>query len=182
MIWPTRLRGFSDEYGSWKTICISRRSGSQPPLPSCVMSAPSKRIEPLVGSSRRTISRAVVDLPQPDSPTRPSVSPSTNVERDVLDRVHHSPDAAEDRLLDRKMLRQVVDLDQRGAPRWRRRRSVREPRSRSRRDSDRPHDAPLPDLLLALRRQVAGIGVTTGIGTNGGTFVSHGSKRYWQRG
>ena len=27
MIWPTVLRGFSDEYGSWKIICISRRSG-----------------------------------------------------------------------------------------------------------------------------------------------------------
>ena len=29
MIWPTRLRGLSDANGSWKTICISRRSGSQ---------------------------------------------------------------------------------------------------------------------------------------------------------
>ena len=27
MICPTRLRGFSDAYGSWKTSCISRRSG-----------------------------------------------------------------------------------------------------------------------------------------------------------
>ena len=26
MIEPTVLRGFSDEYGSWKIICISRRS------------------------------------------------------------------------------------------------------------------------------------------------------------
>ena len=26
MIVPTVLRGFSDEYGSWKIICISRRS------------------------------------------------------------------------------------------------------------------------------------------------------------
>ena len=29
MIEPTVLRGFSDEYGSWKIICISRRSGLQ---------------------------------------------------------------------------------------------------------------------------------------------------------
>ena len=28
-IWPTRLRGFSDACGSWKTICISRRIGSR---------------------------------------------------------------------------------------------------------------------------------------------------------
>ena len=27
MIEPTVRRGFSDEYGSWKIICISRRSG-----------------------------------------------------------------------------------------------------------------------------------------------------------
>ncbi len=27
MICPTVCRGFSDEYGSWKIICISRRSG-----------------------------------------------------------------------------------------------------------------------------------------------------------
>ena len=27
MITPTVRRGFSDEYGSWKIICISRRSG-----------------------------------------------------------------------------------------------------------------------------------------------------------
>ena len=29
MIEPIVLRGFSDEYGSWKIICISRRSGLQ---------------------------------------------------------------------------------------------------------------------------------------------------------
>ena len=39
------------------------------------MSRPSKRTVPLVGSSRRVITRASVDLPHPDSPTIPSVSP-----------------------------------------------------------------------------------------------------------
>ncbi len=43
------------------------------------MSWPSKRIVPDVGSSSRRISRAVVDLPQPDSPTIPSVSPRRTV-------------------------------------------------------------------------------------------------------
>ena len=28
-IWPTRLRGFSEDCGSWKTICTSRRTGAQ---------------------------------------------------------------------------------------------------------------------------------------------------------
>ena len=40
-----------------------------------VTSSPSKRIVPLVGSSRRVISLAVVLLPQPVSPTIPSASP-----------------------------------------------------------------------------------------------------------
>src|SRR5262249_4940821 len=38
------------------------------------MSRPSSVIEPAVGSIRRSTVRPTVDLPQPDSPTRPSVS------------------------------------------------------------------------------------------------------------
>src|SRR2546430_5073261 len=72
---PTVCRGFSDEYGSWKIICTSRRSGRIAPTDRCVMSRPSKTTFPPVGSSSRVTSRPVVDLPQPDSPTRPSVSP-----------------------------------------------------------------------------------------------------------
>ena len=50
-------------------------------------SRPSNAISPASGSIRRSASRASVDLPQPDSPTRPSVSPasssrSTSVDRD----------------------------------------------------------------------------------------------------
>jgi hypothetical protein len=41
------------------------------PDESVEISCPSKRIEPEVGSSRRRMSRAVVDLPQPLSPTMP---------------------------------------------------------------------------------------------------------------
>ena len=39
------------------------------------MSRPSSRIVPAVGVRRRVISRPMVDLPEPLSPTRPSVSP-----------------------------------------------------------------------------------------------------------
>ena len=72
---PTRLRGLSDAYGSWNTICISRRSGRRPRRERPVMSRPSKVTVPAVGSCRRTRQRPRVDLPQPDSPTRPTVSP-----------------------------------------------------------------------------------------------------------
>ena len=75
-ICATRLRGFSDACGSWKTICISRRIGC-----SCLAAGlgdvlPRKRIAPPVVGTSRTSARISVVLPQPDSPTTPSVSPS----------------------------------------------------------------------------------------------------------
>ena len=73
--WPTRLRGLSDAYGSWKTICICRRSGRSARRLSVEMSRPSKMTWPPVSSWSRTRQRPSVDLPQPDSPTSPSVSP-----------------------------------------------------------------------------------------------------------
>ena len=72
---PTRLRGLSDAYGSWKIIIISRRIGRISARDCCVMSSPSKTIRPPVGSSSRMMQRAIVDLPQPDSPTTPKVNP-----------------------------------------------------------------------------------------------------------
>src|SRR5258705_844597 len=72
---PTVMRGFSDVYGSCSTIWMSRRD-----LRICwpeilEMSFPLTRITPDVGRSSPTRSLARVDLPQPDSPTTPSVSP-----------------------------------------------------------------------------------------------------------
>ena len=42
---PTVMRGFSDEYGSWKTMCSSRRSGRSCLRDSVVMSVPLRRID-----------------------------------------------------------------------------------------------------------------------------------------
>ena len=79
MICPTVLRGLSDENGSWKMICISRRRA-------CIwfrefprMLRPWKKISPAVGSSSRRMVRPKVVLPQPDSPTRPSGFPASMV-------------------------------------------------------------------------------------------------------
>ena len=90
MIVPTVRRGFSDEYGSWKIICISRRSGLISLALRSAISRPSKRTEPDVGCSSRSSSRAVVDLPQPLSPTIPNVSPRRTSKRDAVDRVHRA--------------------------------------------------------------------------------------------
>ena len=77
----TRMRGLSDAYGSWKIICIfelrSRAlSRARSPL--------QRRAAPEALAGRRlaagpTASRPSVDLPQPDSPTRPTTSPAATV-------------------------------------------------------------------------------------------------------
>ena len=70
------MRGSSDPTESWKTICMSRaRSPSCPSCESASTSTPSNSISPAVGSISRSSVRPSVDLPQPDSPTSPTVSP-----------------------------------------------------------------------------------------------------------
>ena len=110
---PTRLRGFSDAYGSWKIIIISRLIGRISAWLIVVMSRPSNVIVPPVGSSRRMMHRAIVDLPQPDSPTTPSVSPRLTREGDVVHRLHRGDLLLEDDpARDREVLLQVLDAEQ----------------------------------------------------------------------
>src|SRR5690606_34596839 len=75
MSW-TVIRGDSDAYGSWNTICKSRRRARSSAPRARVTSLPATVIRPEVGVSSRTTIRPVVVLPQPDSPTRPSVRPA----------------------------------------------------------------------------------------------------------
>ena len=78
-IWlPTVYSGLSAVIGSWKIMPMraprmARISRSE----SAVSSLPSKWIVPVVSaaSTRRRIESAVIDLPDPDSPTRPNFSP-----------------------------------------------------------------------------------------------------------
>ena len=101
------MRGFSDAIGSWKTIIRSRRT-SRSALPfSREMSWPMNSTEPSVRSSSRTMQRASVDLPQPDSPTMPSVSPCRTSNDDAVDRL----DAADLLLEDDAAVHREVLLD-----------------------------------------------------------------------
>ena len=52
----------------------------------CEISTPSNSMRPRDGAYRPTISRATVDLPQPDSPTSASVSPLPDLERHAVHR------------------------------------------------------------------------------------------------
>jgi hypothetical protein len=72
---PAVWRGLSEEYGSWNTICMFRRSLRTRRSGKSVMSWPSSRTRPELGRVRRHTVRPTVDLPQPLSPTSPSVSP-----------------------------------------------------------------------------------------------------------
>ena len=88
MMSPTVIRGFSEAYGSWKITWISRRTSRHLPPPDRVkMSRPRYQAWPPVAFSRRRMVRALVVLPQPDSPTRPSVSPRCSSNDDVVHRL-----------------------------------------------------------------------------------------------
>ena len=75
---------------------------------------PSKRIAPPTirpggSATRRRMDSAVTLLPQPDSPTTPSVSPAAHAVGDAVDRPHDAGGGEEMRL-------QIVDLEQRPRP------------------------------------------------------------------
>ncbi|CAM5411219.1 hypothetical protein KAURM247S_02842 [Kitasatospora aureofaciens] len=75
MMSPTVMRGFSEVYGSWNTIWMLRRTALSAPPDSWEMSSPLNSTWPEVARSRFISTLASVDLPQPDSPTMPRVSP-----------------------------------------------------------------------------------------------------------
>ena len=86
MMSPTVMRGFSEAYGSWKIIWISRRHGlsARPRQLGDVLTLVDDR------AAGRLLERAsaawpAVDLPQPDSPTRPRRLAAVQVEGDAVD-------------------------------------------------------------------------------------------------
>ena len=70
-------RGLMLSPASWNTIWMRVRSGSAAKRLAgvCDSSRGPSLMMPSVGSSSRVTTRTSVDLPQPDSPTRPTVSP-----------------------------------------------------------------------------------------------------------
>ena len=100
----TRRRGLSDEIGSWKIIWSRRarlRSSARRQLGEL---GPSNRTEPTVGGGSWMMARPVVDLPQPDSPTRPSVSPRPTSKRHAghgVDLAGRAGRELDDQVLDR---------------------------------------------------------------------------------
>ncbi len=96
MIWlPIFITGLSDVIGSWKTIAIC--------VPQRLAQLVVGRVDDLVAleqdaagpldvlfGSRPMIERDSTDLPEPDSPTTPSVLPRSSEKRDAVDRAHQA--------------------------------------------------------------------------------------------
>ena len=110
MMKPTRLRGFSEAYGSWKIIIISRRTGRISARESLVMSRPSKtiaaacRLEQLhdaAGERRLAAARLADDAER---------LARLESEADAVDRLHRGDLLLEDDpARDREVLLDVVD-------------------------------------------------------------------------
>jgi hypothetical protein len=73
----TVWRGSSEPYGSWNTIWKSRRAVRSSFFGSVCRSRPSSETLPEVGVSSAITRRAMVDLPEPDSPTMPTLWPAS---------------------------------------------------------------------------------------------------------
>ena len=109
---PIVIRGDRLAKGSWKMYWMRGAQRASPRgREAPVMSAPSKRRLPAVGSISRAAMRPIVVLPLPDSPTRPTTSPRRDVEGDVL---HGADDAARgERRSAAKCLVRPRDLEER---------------------------------------------------------------------
>ena len=73
------MRALSAVAGSWNTTEITRPMRRRCAAERFVTSSPLKYTLPAVGCCKPHITLAVVDLPQPDSPTMPSVWPGMSL-------------------------------------------------------------------------------------------------------
>ena len=124
-------------------IWISRRNGRRSRAPRPASSVPRNRIEPELLSTMRITVWAVLVLPQPDSPTSATISPSPTENETpstawTVSRGRRC-DRAEDPARDRVLRDQILDLEQ-----WRR---------GGRRDRHDRHEAAL--IVSSLRWQSA---------------------------
>ena len=87
MIWPTVMRGSSDAYGILEDHLHVAALRAAARAATARRGRAAKTTRPPVGSTSRSIARPSVVLPQPDSPTSPSVSPAIDIERHAVHRL-----------------------------------------------------------------------------------------------
>ena len=122
---------------------MSRRIGRIWRFGEPASSRPSKRIDPEVGSISFSAARQSVDLPQPDSPTSPSVSPRRTEKVTSSSALHLADLAVEDHA---PLDREVLDAGARPRAAARRPGSSSAPRARGRCDRRRAQRALLPGV------------------------------------
>ena len=104
-----RMRGSSEANGSWNTVWIRVVSLR----PRAATGAPSRSTRPWLGIRMPAMTRPRVDLPQPDSPTRPSVSPRAIVSETSLTactarRLDRAAEAGGDAVAERQVRREAL--------------------------------------------------------------------------
>ena len=72
---PAVRRGLREEAGFWWTTPVARRAGSSARRRARATSTPHTRTLPEATGTRPVSVPAIVDLPEPDSPTSPRTSP-----------------------------------------------------------------------------------------------------------
>ena len=113
-IWPTRLRGFSDANGSWKIICIWRRSGRSSRRDRPTSSSPRNRTDPDVGVRQLEDRPAQRRLAAAGFADQTECFAFAQGQADAVDRAHPGDLALDHHpRLDREVLDEVGDLQQR---------------------------------------------------------------------
>jgi hypothetical protein len=106
---PADMRGSSDAYGSWKTICRSLRRWRMRSAESVVSSSPSSFTEPEVGSTRRTTDFARRRLAAARFADERERLAALDREGDVVHRLDRRPALADPRLGREVVLAQLLD-------------------------------------------------------------------------
>ena len=112
-IWPTVMRGLSEEYGSWKMICSARRRAR-----SCAASSEQQVAALELDRARGRLDQAQYQaggggLAAAGFADQRQRLARADIEIDAVDRAHSAVGATEERRADREMLDQPSDAQQR---------------------------------------------------------------------
>ena len=104
---PTVMRGDRLPNGSWNTICMRARNGAQAALVEAADLA-SLEADAALAVLQAQHRKSHGGLPEPLSPTSPTVSPARTDKRHAIDRPHRADHPAQHAAADREMHAHIV--------------------------------------------------------------------------